>query len=191
VETGAFRVSVPYTRGMRDILIIGGVLLLALVVGLVLFLYNPSAGAPAAPSGSAPATASSYAASSPTPFIVLAHGAAGPAGIGQVNYRITSAAQLAQLWQMIYGDNTAPPAVDFSRQEVLAFFDGTHATGGYDIAVTSVADNGARTVNVQHTAPGAGCVVSQSSTAPFEVIQVAKSALAINHVDAAATSDCK
>jgi hypothetical protein len=165
---------------------------LALIVGLVLFLYNPSsAGAPAAASPNTQASADSYAASSPTPFSVIAHGASGPSGIGKVNYRITSASQLAQLWQMIYGDNTAPPAVDFSRQEVLAFFDGTHATGGYDIAVTSVADNGARTVNVQHVAPGAGCVVSQSSTAPFEVIAVAKSALSINHVDAAVTSDCK
>lgn len=189
VETAAISVSTVYTVAMRDILIITGVLVLALFIGMLMFFYTPG-GSPAGaePSQSRYAT---FGSESPTPFMVLAHGTVAPEGIGEVNYRITNQDDFAQLWSMTYGDNATPPPVDFSRDEVLAVFDGSHATGGYDVAVSSIADGDTRTVTVEHDAPASDCMVSESESAPFEIVSVAKTNLQIAHADTQTVQSCQ
>lgn len=174
---------------MRDIIIIAGVLLLALAIGLVLFFYVPPN--PSAPQSSADSSYSALGASSPVPFAVLGHGANAPDSFGKVNYRITNANQLSALWSMVYGDNVPPPSVDFSSQEVLAVFDGSHATGGYTIAVASVADTDSRTVTVEHGTAGSGCMTTAAESSPFEIVSMAKTVLPIVHEDTAVTASCQ
>ena len=65
------------------------------------------------------------------------------------------------------------PAVDFSRDLVIAVAAGQQATGGHGIVVervTRTADGLA--VEVVETTPGAGCVTTQALTQPVDVIVV-------------------
>jgi hypothetical protein len=109
----------------------------------------------------------------------------------RVNYRIQNTADFAQLWTMVVPDQEAPPEVDFSKNEVLAVFDGTHPSGGYSVAVTSVTDsNGTRTVHVQRTTPGSTCAVTEAITSPYQILVVPKTTLALAHDDVAVTKEC-
>lgn len=171
---------------MRDTLIIIGVAIVAIAVGIVLYIYVPAQADQPAVSGPAPV------ASGGVSFAVLKQGTNAPSSFTRTNYRLTSADQLAELWTMLYGTNApAAPYVDFDKQEVVAVFDGTHSTGGYSIGVSAISDQGGtRTVSVTHSAPGTDCMVTESVTSPYELITMPKTTFAFRHEDADATSTC-
>jgi PrcB C-terminal len=66
------------------------------------------------------------------------------------------------------------PAVDFSRDVVIAVAAGQRPTGGHAIAVERVARVGkAMMVEVVETVPGPGCWTAQQVTQPVDVVVVA------------------
>jgi hypothetical protein len=65
------------------------------------------------------------------------------------------------------------PAVDFTRDVVVAVAAGQRPTGGYEIAVDRVRQaDGELTVEVVETTPGPNCTTTTSLTQPVDVIVV-------------------
>lgn len=97
----------------------------------------------------------------------------------RTNFRITSDQEFSELWSLIYGTGgPAIPPVNFSKNEVIAVFDGSHSSGGYRVEVTDVTDaDGKRTVYITRHAPSADCVVTEGTTSPFVIISVPKTIL--------------
>jgi hypothetical protein len=75
-------------------------------------------------------------------------------------------------WREHAGDKE-PPAVDFTRDTVLAVFAGSRATAGWAVRVTAVVpeEDGVR-VTVMETRPGRGEMTAQILTAPFHIVSV-------------------
>ena len=66
------------------------------------------------------------------------------------------------------------PAVDFTRDVVIAVASGQRSSGGYEIAVQRVTRTGnALSIDVVETAPGPTCVTTQALTQPIDVVVVA------------------
>lgn len=177
-----------YTFGMRNATTLPIIILAAVVVGGLLYLYG------------GPAFHKSYVNQSPTAaftpqmqpgLTTLASGDA-PNVTGRVNYRITTDAQLAQLWQMLYTDSGQHvPNVDFNTYDVFALFDGSHSRGGYGIQLTSVNDSiTQRTVTITHFIPSDSCPSSGGISSPFVIVEVSKSSLPINRIEQTAVNQC-
>jgi protease stability complex PrcB-like protein len=65
------------------------------------------------------------------------------------------------------------PAVDFSRNLVIAVASGQRSSGGHEIAISRVTQtNGELTVEVVETAPGPNCMTTSVLTQPVDVIVV-------------------
>jgi hypothetical protein len=63
------------------------------------------------------------------------------------------------------------PAIDFTRDIVVAVAAGQRPTGGYEIAVDQVRQsNGELTVEVVETSPGPNCMTAESLTQPVDVV---------------------
>jgi hypothetical protein len=175
---------------MRDLLIIGGISVTAILVGTLLFFFGPAS----LQTDFNSALSSTINTNNPSvTYTTLAKGSRALSITDRTNYRLTSSADLGALWPMIYGDAAAPavPDVDFSKYEVLAFFDGSHSSDGYDISVSGIADSKAsRSVGVTHILPGPKCRVSSKSTSPFVVLQVPKTPYTLTHQDLKTTNPC-
>ena len=171
---------------MRDTLIIIGLALVAVVVGLFIFLYGQGS-----LSNAASSSAVTYGASAPAatvPFTELAQGAHSTVSV-RANYLITSNAQLAKLWKMIDARGQTP-VINFATNDVIAVFAGKEPTAGYAVTVSKVVDANTREVTVALTSPGGNCVLAQSATAPYQVIELPKTSLALTHVDQKITASC-
>ena len=82
-------------------------------------------------------------------------------------------ASYAQFWASL-GAGGERPAVDFTRDVVLAVAGGQRNTGGYSIAVDRVNRSGSGVaVEVVETTPGRGCLMTQALTQPVDVVVVA------------------
>jgi len=65
------------------------------------------------------------------------------------------------------------PAVDFTRDIVIAVAAGERPSGGYEIAVNQVTQtNGELRVEVRETTPGPNCLTTSSLTQPVDVVVV-------------------
>jgi len=89
---------------------------------------------------------------------------------------VKSSDQLTNLWYKAYGSqlNVPPvPNIDFSRETVLAVFDGQKPTGGYDLKVRSVTvENGELYVDLVKQQPQQGQITTQALTSPWLLIHV-------------------
>ena len=124
---------------------------------------------------------------------VLAQGTNAVSITTRTNYRIQNAHDLDSLWSLVYGANDTPatPVVDFSKNEVLAIFDGNDPTPGYTISVVSITDESSnRLVLVNHATPPTTCQTKNTTTRPFEIIEVLKTTLAISHQDQMGIAPC-
>ena len=146
---------------MKDTLLVAALCLVVLSAGAFLFLK----GEVRRPIGDGPVA-----------FSVVAEGQKAAHVQERVNYRIKSTSEFSDMWYLLHGGSQPNiPAVDFERNEVLAIFDGSHTTGGYDVRTVSIVDSGlVRTITIEHTEPGEECTVSQGSTSPYELIVVPK-----------------
>jgi protease stability complex PrcB-like protein len=78
----------------------------------------------------------------------------------------------AQFWQALAAGER--PAVDFSRDVVIAVASGQRPSGGHAIAVERVARAGpGMVVEVVEIVPGPGCWTTQQITQPVDVVVVA------------------
>lgn len=107
----------------------------------------------------------------------------------RVNYLITSEEGLQELWKLLDAEGT-PPTVDFSSRSVVAVFAGQQSSGGHQISVTKVEDGSSRVVAIQRVTPGAGCVVTQALTSPYQVIEVPNTELPFTHAETLVTNEC-
>ena len=168
---------------MRDALVIFVAIIISIVVGGYLFLnggttFNPSPSI--APQIYNP------------PILVLAEGQHSGTIDRRTNYRVMNDADFQELWAMVHGaGGPAVPSVDFTKYEVIAVFDGTHSSGGYDVDVTDVIDeDGARTVHILRQSPGETCVVTEDITSPFQIVRVSKSSLPISKAEEVRVNEC-
>lgn len=111
----------------------------------------------------------------------------------RTNYRIVNEEEFIELWRLIYGTqgSTRPP-VNFTMNEVIAVFDGTHSSGGYRVSVTDVVDaGGVRTVHILREEPGEGCITTEAITSPFQIVRVSKTTLPIVREEQTVTTQCQ
>jgi hypothetical protein len=93
-------------------------------------------------------------------------------GIGEARRLVIRDANAwAAFWSELgIGDR---PAIDFTRNVVVAVAAGQRPTGGYEIAVDQVRQaNGELTVEVVETTPGPNCMTTASLTQPVDVIVI-------------------
>ena len=174
---------------MRDFLLIAGISLAAILLGSALFFFGPKS---LQSDVNSALLSGQIGPTSPTSFVLLEQGVNAISISTRTNYRITTSADLAALWPIVYGQRNAPniPVVDFNKYEVLAIFDGTHSVGGYDVKVAGIKDvNPTRTVIIDHLVPSSSCVAKGPSN-PFQIIQVPKTSFVLSHQDITGTSTC-
>jgi hypothetical protein len=180
---------------MKDILIILGMCIAAILVGTVLF-FSPSP-APvqenALPAGSDQSAGAGTAAiaKEAVPFRVLDAGTDARM-TARKNYAARDEESLARLWQMAHGDENIPlPSVDFANEYVIGVFAGGKSSGGYSIAVDAVSDYGdVRTVAATVSEPAPSCITTQALTSPYQIIAVPASLSALKAEDATAIVPC-
>jgi hypothetical protein len=170
---------------MRDTLILVGLALVAVVIGMFIYLANHG-------SLAVQTAASSCSAATPGMPVAITTLAAGSHSsvTAPTNFIITSEDQLRELWKITDASGAAPD-VDFNTESVIAVFAGTQTTAGNSIAVSSVADTATeRAVTISLTKPGGSCVVAQVTTAPYEIISVPATTLPLTHSDVVQTASC-
>jgi protease stability complex PrcB-like protein len=85
-----------------------------------------------------------------------------------------SAAEWSTLWSQHAGDR-ARPAVDFSKEMVVAVFLGTRPTAGFSVEVVGARQEGATLiVSYRESRPQPGAVAAQVLTSPFHFVAVPK-----------------
>ena len=173
-----------YTRIMqRNAFILFGVALVAIAVGVAVFISGGS------DSFSSTSLADSQQSAVIVPFITLAEGPQSKI-VSRGSYLIDTQEELAELWKLI--EEPPPvPTVDFSTKVVVAVFAGEVPTAGYDIAVAEVEDADKRMVKIELTRPDEGCVLAQSMTAPYQVIELPKTSLLFTHADTWVIKSCE
>ncbi len=122
------------------------------------------------------------------PFEEIAHGERSEITVRK-SYLVTSASELTALWRLIDTEGQ-PPTIDFTKESVVAVFAGKKSTAGYDIKVTQVTDSVSRMVTITLTNPGGSCLLAQTETAPYHIVRVPLTALALTHEDKIVTTSC-
>jgi len=175
-----------YTRDMdmkQERLIIIGVALVAICIGVYLFLNgNFSSTTPL------PAVSDTQPTAVAVPFTPLLRGTYSNV-TSRVNYFITSSDQLNELWKMINA-TTTPPKVDFEKNAVIAVFAGQQPSTGYAIQVSKVVDSSARLVSITIAKPDDACAKGKSLTTPYELVTIPTTSLPLAHEDLSATTKC-
>lgn len=167
---------------MKDVFILTGLSAVA-AIGMALFIFGPASAPSPVPENSGVLAASAV------PFTAIAAGAHSVVST-PVNYIITSDLQLRELWAMTDAEGPVPN-IDFSNNAVIAVFAGTEPSAGYAVAISSVADTpSARTVRITLTKPGGSCVLAQVATAPYEIVELSRTALPLAHEAAVQTASC-
>jgi hypothetical protein len=83
-------------------------------------------------------------------------------------------AEWSALWRAHDYDKPAP-AVDFSREMVVAVFMGSRPTGGYSVEIVSAKDiGGSLLVSYRERSPARDVMTAQVLTAPFHIAAVPK-----------------
>jgi hypothetical protein len=99
------------------------------------------------------------------------------------NYVITNKEDWERLWDKVVSNSyprPAAPDVDFSKQDLIAVFQGNQPSSGYSISVTGLTRSGKRLkIYVREVLPGDECRVLLVITQPFEIIRTGK----IEHAD--------
>jgi hypothetical protein len=98
---------------------------------------------------------------------------------------ITTAPEWEELWRAHRSArprDQPPPALDASREVIVAVFLGEKRTGGYAIDVVRVEEDRAdRSVKVfiRETSPPPGAMVTQALTQPYHIVRLRKVALPV------------
>jgi hypothetical protein len=91
---------------------------------------------------------------------------------------VRDTASWARLWAEIHKDRSPappPPAVDFSREMLVAAALGSRPSGGFSVAVTSVVAHGGQLdVSVLESCPARDAMVTMALTQPVHVVRVAR-----------------
>ena len=83
-------------------------------------------------------------------------------------------AEWTRVWTLHAGERTKP-AVDFSKDIVVALFLGSRPTAGFSVEIVGVKEEGATlVVSYRETRPSPGSVAAQVLTSPFHIVAVPK-----------------
>ncbi|KND49420.1 MAG: hypothetical protein AB203_04470 [Parcubacteria bacterium C7867-008] len=166
---------------MKDSYVVLGMIIAAIVIGAGLFFFGPESFR----------TAAGFGTPKDVSFRILKDGTDALTVDQRVNYRIENPQKLSELWGYLDVTPGSAPGVDFSKNEVLAVFDGTHTSGGYRIEVSHITEEaGSRMVHITRIVPGEGCVTNNAITSPYQVVVVKKSPLPLAHMDEVITEGC-
>jgi hypothetical protein len=160
----------PSAAELPRVSILAGVVSRVVVVAAVTLLSPRCDGTPSsAPDDPAAAT---LVDSSSRVYRTLTSGFTGPAELV-----VRDDAAWREAWSRIVGPIAPPPerpAVDFGREAIVIVAAGERPSGGWSVAVDSVAPaaGGALVVSYTLTGPGAGCVTAQMITSPADVVRV-------------------
>lgn len=164
---------------MKDAFVIGVLALVAIAVGLVLYFSVPTFMTDK---------------EGEVKFREIQSGQNATQEPQRANYRIRSEAEFTALWYHLYGtDQPGVGNIDFTKQEVLAVFDGTHSTGGYSVKVTKVEDKLlTRVVTIEHVSPDPSCSVTEAVSAPYQIIvlPILKQGGTLTHEDVESVIRC-
>ena len=87
---------------------------------------------------------------------------------------VRDAAQWRALWQQ-HAPDRPMPAIDFSKESVVAVFLGSKPTAGYSVAIVSTTEGGgALIVKYRETRPAAGTMTAQVLTFPYHIVAIPK-----------------
>ncbi len=87
---------------------------------------------------------------------------------------VRSAAEWSALWKT-HDPSGQLPAVDFSREMVVAVFLGSRPTGGYGVEIVrAVGNSGTLVVEYVETAPSRDAITAQILTAPYHLAAIPK-----------------
>ena len=87
---------------------------------------------------------------------------------------VRDAAQWRALWQQ-HAPDRPMPAVDFSKESVVAVFLGSKPTAGYSVAILSTTEGGgALVVKYRETRPKPDAIAAQVLTFPYHIVAVPK-----------------
>jgi|CXWL01.1.fsa_nt_gi hypothetical protein len=88
-----------------------------------------------------------------------------------VNLVITNQARFDSLWSKAFKKDMPQekPAVDFSKNSVIAIFLGTVNSGGHSAVITSIQHNaaGGYMVEAEHKLPGKSCIATTAIEFPY------------------------
>ncbi len=117
------------------------------------------------------------------------------------NYVIRSQVDWQKLWQQMQAAAFVPRdartdsllnKIDFSKQMIIAVFQGQKPSGGYGITITKLVRIGNRLeVFIEEKSPGADCFTTQALTQPYHVIVTEKSALKVAFTTRQSTRACR
>ncbi len=89
---------------------------------------------------------------------------------------VRTPAEWDALWRAHGGERTRP-AVDFSKELVVAVFLGSRPTAGFSVDIVGTRDEGAGLiVQYRETRPPPGAIVAQVLTMPYHIVAVPKRA---------------
>lgn len=178
---------------MRNTLFVLALCIIAILLGLFLFFYNPKdlTGQQGSDQSAQVATASLTA--TPIAFAVLETGGTAQEAEARKNIAARDQESFDRLWRMVHGaQELAAPEIDFSKEYVIGVFAGRKQTGGYAIEITDIQDQGdQRAIAVTLTAPGPDCVVTDALTSPYQLVRVPVSANYLKAVDTVVTTTCE
>jgi hypothetical protein len=84
------------------------------------------------------------------------------------------------------------PEVDFSKNMVIAIFQGTKSTGGYSIEITKIIETkDALEIYITEKSPGKNCIVTQAFTSPYQIIKIPKINKKVIFKPEQKTTDCR
>ena len=94
------------------------------------------------------------------------------------DYVINSQNEWVKLWNKTMS-NQIPlpevPPVDFSKNTIIAVYQGSHSTGGYSIEITRIIEEDDQViVYVKESSPSPGAEVTQAFTQPYHIVKTQK-----------------
>jgi hypothetical protein len=109
------------------------------------------------------------------PFVTISKGIT--SGVtGRSFLAIRTAQEWQDIWQQHSSHLTASPnlpPVDFSKEMVIAIFQGTRTTGGFSVEILRVEKSGEKLlVCYQERVPSPGSLVAQVLTQPYHIIKL-------------------
>lgn len=107
---------------------------------------------------------------------------------GKTEEALRSNADWKKLWER-HSSNVLPqpplPAVDFSKEMVIAVSLGARNSGGYSVSITSIVDDGTNVVvTYKETKPNPGGVYTAAITHPFVFVKVPLTSKPVKFVEA-------